>query len=183
MMDLTGKLLIAPPIVKGNFWYKTVIMMTEHDADGSIGIILNKPSNIPLMDFGKELGIDLGLTGYMHLGGPLNVKSLCLLHTSEWSSKNTMIINDKFSISSDDSILPRLSTNDCPNKWRVFLGVCGWGPRQLENEILGKKPHSHEASWCVSSATEDLLFNYNNKSQWSKALDQSGLEFARSLMI
>ena len=96
-MNLVGNLLIAPPAVKGNFWYKTVILLTEHHNDGSVGIVLNKRSHMSVVEFGEQLGYDLDLPGFVYLGGPINVKSLSFLHTNDWVCKNTMRINSTVS--------------------------------------------------------------------------------------
>ena len=181
-MNLVGNLLIAPPAVKGNFWYKTVIMITENHNDGSVGLVLNKRSQMSIKDFGDQLNLNIDLPGFVYLGGPVNVKSFSFLHTNEWTSKNTMQINDEFSISSDDEILPRLAMGDVPNKWRMFLGMCGWAEGQLLGEVKGNPPWSRETSWCVASADLDLVFESDNKDQWCNALDKSGLEFAQNIL-
>lgn len=181
-MNPIGKLLIAPPSVKGNFWYKTVVLVTEHHCQGSTGIVLNKRSQMSLVEFGEQLGFNIDLPGFVYLGGPINIKNLSFLHTNEWSSKNTMQVNNKFSISSADDILPRLAMGDTPIQWRLFLGMCGWSPSQLENEINGVQPYSKETSWCTASFNEELVFGSDNNDQWCNAIDRSGLEFAQSIL-
>lgn len=182
-MNLIGNLLIAPPAVKGNFWYKTVLMITEHHREGSVGIVLNRRSQMSLVEFGEQLGFKLDLPGYVYLGGPVNVKSLSFLHTNDWVSKNTMQINNELSLSSADDILPRLAMGDTPERWRLFLGVCGWSPKQLVSEIKGSPPFSHETSWCTANSDLDLVFGSDNKDQWCNALDRSGQEFAQNILL
>ena len=181
-MDLKGNLLIAPPSVKGNFWYKTVIMITENHHDGTIGLVLNKRSQLSIKQFGEQLDYDLDYPGYVYQGGPVNVKSLSFLHSPEWSCKNTMQINNHFSVSSADDILPRLAMGDSPRVWRIFLGMCGWGENQLASEIKGSPPFSHSTSWCLASSKEDLVFGSDNKDQWCNALERSALEFAQNIL-
>jgi putative transcriptional regulator len=74
-MNLVGNLLIAPPAVKGNFWHKTVVMITEHHNQGSVGLVLNKRSNLSLKEFGEQLGFDLNIPCYVYLGGTYNTKN------------------------------------------------------------------------------------------------------------
>ena len=181
-MNIIGNLLIAPPAVKGNFWYKTVILITEHHQAGSVGIVLNKRSQMSVKEFGEQLGFELDVPGFVYLGGPVNVKSLSFLHSSEWTSKNTMRINNEFSLSSADDILPRLAMGDRPERWRLFLGMCGWAHGQLVSEIKGAPPNHKETSWCLSSSNTDLVFGSDNKDQWCSALDRSGLEFAQNIL-
>ena len=181
-MDLIGNLLIAPPSVKGNFWYKTVIMVTEHHSEGSVGLVLNKRSHMSLNEFGEQLGFQLDIPGFVYLGGPVNVKSLSLLHTNDWVSKNTMQVNHEFNLSSADDILPRFESGDMPEQWRLFMGVAGWGPKQLLSEIKGEHPFDHKNSWCTAKSDLDLVFGTDNKDQWCNALDRSGLEFAQNIL-
>lgn len=182
-MNLIGNLLIAPPAVKGSFWYKTVIMITEHHQEGSIGIVLNKRSHMSLVEFGEQLGYKLDVPGFVYLGGPVNVKSLSFLHTNDWVSKNTIQINNEFSLSSADDILPRMAMGDLPSRWRLFLGVCGWSPKQLMGEIKGTHPWNHATSWCTANSDLDLVFGSDNKDQWCNALDRSGQEFAQNILV
>jgi putative transcriptional regulator len=181
-MDLLGKFLIAPPAVKGNFWHKTVIMITEHHGTGSIGLVLNKPSNLTLQDFGRQLNLTIDIPGKLYIGGPVNNQSLSMLHSNDWVSKNTIQINDKFSLSSAEDMMPRLSLGDCPQRWRLFMGLCGWANGQLLGEIKGSSPWKHENSWCLAKPNLDLAFNSDGNEQWCAALDKSASDFAQSML-
>jgi putative transcriptional regulator len=181
-MNLVGNLLIAPPAVKGNFWYKTVVMVTEHHKSGSVGLVLNKRSEMSIKQFGDQLGFDINVPGFVYIGGPVNNKNLSFLHSSEWTSKNTMQVSENFSLSSDEDILPRLAAGDHPIYWRLFLGMCGWSNGQLLGEIKGIPPWNHANSWCLASGNFDLVFGSDNKDQWCNALDRSGLEFAQNIL-
>lgn len=181
-MNLIGNLLVAPPTLKGQLWHESVIMVTEHELNGSVGVILNKPSNLTINEFGEKIGVDLDIPGDVHIGGPLNPQSLSFLHTSDWKCDNTMIINDEFRLSSSPEIMPRLAAGDTPKQWRLFLGICGWQPKQLIREI---KPVSGKlnTSWCVISSNSELVFEYNNVEQWEFAIEAAGQEFARKLLV
>jgi putative transcriptional regulator len=181
-MNLVGNLLIAPPAVKNNFWHKTVVLVTEHHANGSLGLVLNKRSELSVRDFGKQLGVDLDMPGFLYIGGPINVQSLSFLHSTEWSSKNTMQLGQHFRISSAEDIIPRLVMGDRPARGRLFLGMCGWAPNQLIDEMRGKPPRSHKDSWCLATADLDIVFNSDDKEQWCNAVDRSGQEFAKNLL-
>lgn len=181
-MDLTGNLLIAPPSVKGNFWYKTVVLVTEHHDNGSMGLVLNKRSQMTVNEFAGQLGFSMDVPGFLYLGGPINVKSLSFLHSNEWRCNNTMRINKQLSLSSAEEILPRLALGDRPKLWRMFLGVCGWSPNQLVSEIKGTPPFEHSVSWCTANSDLDLVFGSDTKDQWVQTLERSGQEFAQSLL-
>jgi putative transcriptional regulator len=181
-MEILGKLLIAPPAIKNNFWHKTVIMVTEHHAQGSLGLVLNKPSNLTIVDFGHKLNMMINIPGNVYVGGPINSQSLTVIHSNDWSSTNTMRLNDTFSVSSAEDILPRFSVGDCPRQWRLFLGMCGWGTNQLVSEMKGIAPWNKEHSWCTATANLDLAFDSDGAEQWCSALDHSAQEFAENML-
>ena len=182
-MNPLGKILIAPPAVKNNFWYKAVILITEHHGQGSVGVVLNKRSEMSIVEFGEQLGFKIDVPGFVYLGGPVNVKSLSLLHSNDWVCKNTMQVNGQFSLSSADDILPRLAMGDAPQQWRLFLGMCGWSPNQLHGEIKGIPPWTHDKSWLLANYDNELVFGSDNNDQWCAALDRSGQEFAHSILL
>jgi putative transcriptional regulator len=181
-MELTGNLLIAPPSVKGNFWYKTVVLVTEHHHSGSMGLVLNKRSQMTVNEFVSQLGFDMDVPGFLYLGGPINVKCLSFLHTNEWRCNNTMRINNHLSLSSAEEILPRLVLGDRPKSWRMFLGVCGWSPNQLISEIKGVPPYDQNVSWCTAQSDKELVFGTDLKEQWVQSLERSGQEFAQNIL-
>lgn len=182
-MDLLGKLLIAPPSVKTGFWHKSVIFVTEHDLHGSIGLVLNKRSNLSLVEFSEQLGINLDLPGFVYVGGPVNQKSLSVLHSPEWSCSNTLEINEQFSLSSSADMLPRLAARDTPEYYRVFMGMAGWAPSQLLQEISGTPPYKHENSWCLATPDYETVFGNDQSDQWCSSLDLSGQEFAQNILL
>ena len=181
-MDIIGNLLIAPPAVKGNFWTKTVIVVTEHHVNGSVGLILNRRSQMTVNEFASQLGFHMDVPGFLYLGGPINVKNLSFLHTPEWRCGNTMQINQKLCLSSAEEILPRLALGDRPKQWRMFLGLCGWSPAQLLNEIKGLPPFEQNVSWCTARGDNELIFGSDTKDQWMQGLERSGQEFAQNIL-
>jgi putative transcriptional regulator len=181
-MNLAGTLLIAPPLMKNNFWYKSVIFLTENHQNGSMGLILNKRSQMTVSDFTEQIGPRMNIPGNIYLGGPVNVKALSMLHTSEWGCSNTMQINEKFSISSAEDLLVRLADGDAPNYFRLFLGLCGWAPRQLKEELEGIPPHDKNLSWLTASADYEIVFENDLRDQWHLAVERSGNEFVQSVL-
>jgi len=182
-MEILGNLLIAPPAVKNNFWSKTVIMVTEHSSQGSVGLVLNKRSDLTIIEFGKQLGIKINTPGYLYIGGPVNSQSLSMLHSSEWSCSNTMKVTEEFSVSSAADVMPRIALGDTPIYWRIFLGLSGWGHNQLLGEINGRPPWKKETSWCLAQPDYDIVFGSDLKDQWCKAIDHSAEQFAQNILL
>jgi putative transcriptional regulator len=181
-MDLTGNLIISPPNVRDSFWQKTVILLTEHHNKGAVGLMLNRISKMTIKEFAQQHDIALEVDGFVHVGGPVNVKAFTMLHTSEWSCSNTMKINEDFSLSSSYDILTNLAMGNCPRQWRLFVGLCGWTAGQLENEIKGTPPYRHANSWLVASSKPSLVFGFDNQTQWTESIEHSGSEFAQSIL-
>jgi putative transcriptional regulator len=179
MKNLTGKILIAPPSVKGSFWQKTVILITENHENGNMGLVLNKPTKVSIKDFGQQNNTVLEEKGFVHIGGPVQSKALTLLHSSEWSCSNTMKVTSELSISSSSEILSMMAMGNKPKHWRMFVGLCGWTKGQLQNEINGVPPYSKNHSWLIATPNIDLLFKHDTQSQWTESIEQSGLEFAQ----
>jgi putative transcriptional regulator len=181
-MNFSGKLLIAPPSVKKSFWSKSVIFLTEDHDRGSIGFVLNKPTRMTIIEFSTQHGIESDVPGFIHVGGPVNVNALTVLHSSEWSCGNTMQVNEYFSISSSADLLMKFAQGDLPKKWRMFAGLCAWAPDQLNCEIKGIPPYRHDTSWLFSSANTDLVFNSDAWEQWTTSVEKCSFEFAQTLL-
>lgn len=181
-MSRTGKLLIAPPNVRGNFWSKTVIFVTEDHDRGSIGLVLNKSSKMPIQEFSAQHGVESTVSGYIFVGGPVNVNALTVLHSAEWECGNTLYINENYSLSSSSDLLHRFASGDCPKLWRMFAGLCAWAPNQLDCEMKGINGYDHKFSWLISSADYENVFKMDGQQQWTCAIEKSSLEFAQSIL-
>ena len=98
-------------------------------------------------------------------GGPVEVKEIFILHTSEYKSESTKNYG-KISISQDVNILMDIAKNNGPEKSLVILGYSGWGDGQLEGEM--EKDH-----WILSDVDLDIIFDKNPKLKWEKAYKNS----------
>ncbi len=177
-----GTLLIAPPSVQGTFWAKSVILVTEHHDRGSLGLMLNRRSSLNINEFAEQCNVDLDIPGHLYIGGPVNQKSFCMLHSNDWVSSNTMRVNNRLSISSTPTLLEELKNSERPIFYRLFVGLCGWAPEQLLSEYRGTPPFNHNKSWLTFSTNYDIIFKYDGKEQWTHALEKCGQEFAQSLL-
>lgn len=183
-MNLPGTLLIAPPHVQHQIWGSATVLVTDINKSGTTGLLLNKESRMTIAEFGDRLGFDLEhVPGMLHIGGTDRQTSFCLLHSPEWTSKNTFRVNNCFSISSDNEVLKRFEQGDEPEQWRMFLGMCTWKPNQLENEINGIGSSNTNFSWCTSSCDPKLVFDSDLEDIWDISLERCSSEFARNFML
>jgi len=171
-MDRSGNLLIAhPKLSPTNPFYKTVIYLFHDDAEGSKGLIINKPSKYPVSDFIINKGYDMYMTREnMRYGGPVATQTVIMLHTDEWTSSSTDYFNKGVGISCDEFMIEKIATNNQPNLWRMMVGMCAWHPGQLDLELKGKYPYKAENSWLTAEANTSILFEQDGDKQWDKAL-------------
>ena len=175
-MSLTGKLLISHPnCPKDSIFYKTVIYLYQDLLDnGSIGVILNKPSEFTLQHILADKKIDAdNRTVPLYHGGPVNTNALILLHTNEWNSLNTAHASNGLCVSSDTFMLEKIANKDEPKNWKLFGGLCGWAPGQLQAELEGKYPYRPENSWLIAEANLHFIFKVQTEKKWSKAIEMS----------
>ena len=138
-----------------------VVLMKEHDTEGALGIVINKPiglmsvsSLIKVSEIDMDKKIDLELKVPIFWGGPLDQKKIFVIHSNEYKNKNTKLL-DKVSISSDYKILKDIADNKVQNLI-IVLGLAAWNEGQLEGEI-------DKGWWNLSEIDENILFEKINK--------------------
>ena len=165
--------LIATKKMKDDRFKKTVIAMLENDEDGAWGLVINKPIGlIPLallvdaaLNTSEEREELYKVNIQIFWGGPVELKKIFVLHSSEYQStttKNYGII----SISQDYNILFDIAEDRGPEKSLVILGYSGWGSGQLEGEM--ERDH-----WILSDLDSDIIFEKESMKKWPKAYENS----------
>ena len=140
--SVKNNFLIATEKMNDNRFEKTVIAILENDKDGAWGLVINKPIGSiplamlidPLLSTSKEREKLYGVNIPIFWGGPVEVKKIFILHSSEYQSESTEKY-DSISISQDYNILFDIAENRGPEKSLVILGYSGWGSGQLEGEM------------------------------------------------
>ena len=165
--------LIATEKMKDNRFSKTVIVMLENDENGAWGLVINKrlgtmpiallidPSLNTSEEREKLFKIDIPV----FWGGPVNLKEIFILHSTEYKSKSTKNYGN-ISISQDYNILYDIAENKGPKKSLVIFGYSGWGSGQLEGEM--EKDH-----WILSDIDLKITFDEESKTKWEKAFKNS----------
>ena len=168
---MIGTLLVAPPAQDDEFWGKSVVLIYEENANNTIGLAVNKPSDRTLSDLAEYHKIEYSGDELLYIGGPVNPNALVMLHSGDWACSNTMQISDSFRISSDKSMLKRICSGDRPKKWKMFLGMSAWTPAQLQGELSGVAPWSKKKAWLTAPSTEQLVFGKHSESAWKRGID------------
>ena len=173
-MNLSGKLLIAMPGMADPRFEHSVIYLCAHSDEGAMGLVINKPA--PDLSFGQlldQLGIprqDHGHDIRVHFGGPVEHVRGFVLHSGEYGGNDsTMQVDQNFCMTATVDILQAIAEGEWPEASLLALGYAGWGPMQLENEILANV-------WLTCDATEDLVFAAPNPRKWEWALRSLGVD-------
>lgn len=177
----SGQLLVAPPAQLDDYWARTAVFLYERSPSNTIGLIVNKPGDRPVSALARHNGLEYDGSEMLYIGGPVNPSALILLHTNDWQGKNTFRITENFSVTSDNSMLPRLCSSDKPKQWKLFLGMSAWTNAQLECEIAGISPWTYKAAWLVAPSTSSSLFDHDPTRSWKKAVNTAIKETASSL--
>lgn len=173
-MSLQGHLLIAHPHLKDRMFTRSVVLVIEDTSAGTIGVVLNKPSNFPFQTLLESRGmpVEYNSDEVIHCGGPVNGQAVTIIHDDDWYSSNTYLLQRGLAASSDDFMIDKISTGNEPRDYRVFTGLAGWQPGQLQAEINGTFPYQNYQGWLTSPADRAIVFRYDGEKQWEKALEQ-----------
>ena len=172
--QLDGKLLIAMPGMGDPRFEKAVIFMCAHSEDGALGLIVNKPA--PELQFSsllEQLEIDVGAPRRdirVHFGGPVEHGRGFVLHSGDYQSEaSTLHVSEGFGMTATLDVLEELARGHGPSSALLALGYSGWGPGQLESEILSN-------GWLTCDAAPEIVFGENDDSKWTAALKSMGVD-------
>ena len=171
---LDGKLLIAMPGMGDPRFEKSVVFMCAHSDDGALGLIINKPApELRFADLLKQLDIQAGPPERdirVHFGGPVEHGRGFVLHTGDYlSNASTLKVGDTFGMTATLDVLEEIARGSGPSSALLALGYSGWGPGQLEAEIM-------QNGWLTCDATPDLVFDGDDGAKWSAALKTLGVD-------
>ncbi len=148
MKNLVGHFLIAEPRLQDPNFYRTVVLITQHNAEGASGVILNRPLNVRLSEIWGNLSqTPLGCDHELFLGGPVQ-GPLAAIHCLAEEADST-ILPDLFLSVERTRLNSLFAMSDL--KCRVFSGYAGWGESQLENEL-------EAGGWFVLPARTATVF-------------------------
>jgi len=170
-----GKLLVAHRSLQDPNFAETVILLVEHsDDEGTVGLILNRQTKIPLSRLSKELDGVKGRSEPLYLGGPVETEGVMALVRSRAKLEEAKhVLTDIYMISNKTSLEKTISSNSASNSLRLYLGYAGWDAGQLEWE-LGMD------AWDVLPATSAVVFDAHPETLWSRLVEQQELQMAQS---
>jgi putative transcriptional regulator len=170
MDSLRGNLLLAGPMLKDPNFDRAVVFITEHNEDGAMGLVLNRPSEATVGDAVPDLTWIADPGDVVYVGGPVAPNGVIVL--AEWDdpTQAVVLVEDDLGFVPGDADDPDLLAA-AVRRARVYAGHAGWGPGQLEGELA-------EEAWIVQAPRREELFSDDADGLWPAVLRRMGREFA-----
>jgi putative transcriptional regulator len=166
--SLTGHFLIASPAIHDPNFRRTVVFVTAHNEEGAIGLILNRRSEATVGEAVPQLGSVASREEPIFVGGPVNPEGVAVLaEFDDPDEAGIVVLEDVGFVALDDAL------DEGPpqvHRARVFAGVAGWGPEQLEDEL-------ERDDWIIEPADADDIFTDDPESLWSDVLRRKGGQY------
>jgi putative transcriptional regulator len=162
---LRGRLLIAGPTLLDPNFVRTVVLIGEHNEDGALGVVLNRPSETTVGEAVPDLEDLADADDAVHVGGPVQPSAVLVLAEYEQPEQAHQLVTGSVGFVAVDDEGDRVAT--ALGRARVFAGYAGWGPGQLETEL-------ERDDWIVADSVEDDVFDDDAASMWSRVLDRQG---------
>jgi len=166
MNGLSGHFLIASPHLGDPNFYRSVVLMIQHDEQGALGLILNRPTERTIAQMWELIDEDGQCTDQqvVYVGGPVN-GPLLAVHTDPDCAESEIVEGVYFA--SSRPALTRVIL-ESPGPRRLFVGYAGWAAKQLEGEL-------EAGGWLTHAATRDEIFS-NHERLWNRVASQVGLD-------
>jgi putative transcriptional regulator len=167
-LSLRGKLLIASPALLDPNFARTVVLITEHNEDGAMGVVLNRPSETEVAEVAPELGAVVAAEP-VFIGGPVQPQALVVLaEFSEPATAAWLVVADVGFVAAETETD---ELEQAIRRGRVYAGYSGWGAGQLEGELS-------EDAWIVEPPLPAELFADDPEQLWQDVLARKGGQFA-----
>ena len=164
--SFAGQLLIASPEL-GDPFAHAVIMIAQHDRNGALGIVINRPvARRPIATVLAALGVDAdGVTDsvLIFLGGPVSPNVAFALHSTEYHGAHTRDIDGRVALSDAAEVLRDIGGGHGPKQSLIAFGFAGWAPQQLNDEIA-------RGAWVAAPENPALVFDTDRAKVWTDAL-------------
>ncbi|HBG30266.1 YqgE/AlgH family protein [Candidatus Macondimonas diazotrophica] len=171
---LQHHLLIAMPGMSDRNFSQTVTYLCEHNADGALGIIVNRPSDLRL----SQLMDQMQLPGpeqpewdtVVYHGGPVNEERGFVLHEEPGPWDASLFVSEAMHVTTSRDILTAIAKGQGPSRYLVALGYAGWGAGQLEQEM-------RDNAWLAVPSSSSILFDLPAPERLAAAIGLLGVDW------
>ena len=175
-LNLTAHFLIAMPAMADPRFANTLTYVCEHNKDGALGIVINRPIDMTLSSLFDQIDVPLNdnpLGGApVHFGGPVQIDRGFVLHRPLGNWQSTLAISDVLGLTTSKDVLEALARGEGPKDVFVSLGYAGWSAGQLEQELA-------QNAWLTVEANADVLFDVPPEGRLPAAMQLLGIDFAQ----
>jgi putative transcriptional regulator len=176
---LDGQILIAMPGLESGMFTRTVVYICAHSDAGAMGFIINREQSLSFPDILLHLNLveednlitlpKLARNLPVQCGGPVETARGFVLHSDDYSCGSSLPVSDDVSMSTTLDVLRAISSGVGPKRATMMLGYSGWGPGQLESEVV-------ENGWLTCPAYEELIFGDSLTNKYNRALQLMGVD-------
>lgn len=173
-VSLKNQFLLAMPGLAGTYFGNSVTYICEHNEDGAMGIMVNRPTDVSLVELLSQLGIRTGSTPVevsIMEGGPVQVDRGFILHTDDQHFESSLDLENGLMLTTAREVLEAIAAASGPRDYLVALGYAGWQGGQLEAELL-------ENAWLTCPADQEVLFHTPYAERVTKAAAALGIDFS-----
>ncbi|MBS3806785.1 MAG: YqgE/AlgH family protein [Bacteroidales bacterium] len=165
MAPRQGRVLISEPLLNDSYFKRSVVLLTEHSENGSVGFVLNKPIDLTIQDVIKDFP---EFDTKLYVGGPVGKDTVHYIHTLGELIPNSVHVKDNIYWGGDFDRVRELISEGLiqPSQIRFFLGYSGWSPKQLEGEIENN-------AWLISEVEGSWIMS-PDQNMWKEVLNSLG---------
>jgi putative transcriptional regulator len=175
-IDLTHHFLIAMPSMADPYFAKTLTFICEHNDQGALGVVVNRPIDMTLQGLFERLSLtlrnDQRADAPVYFGGPVQTDRGFVLHSPAGNWQSTLRVGAHIGLTTSKDILEAVGRGDGPQQILVTLGYAGWSAGQLEQELS-------QNAWLTVEARDGILFDTPAEERLPAAMELLGLDFAR----
>jgi len=175
--SLINHFLIAMPTMTDPHFVRAVAYVAEHNKDGALGIVINRPTEVLLSEILQQMDIEVSeqINNLPVLfGGPVHQERGFVLHPPFGNWNSSFAPSPKVTITTSKDILQAIADDSGPEQAIITLGYAGWGAGQLEAEIT-------KNTWLTCKADPEIIFNTPYAKRWSEAAKLAGIKNIYSL--
>lgn len=175
-VNLTDNFLIAMPALEDPYFSNSLIYICEHNENGALGIIVNRPIDMNLAGLFDKIDIKLAAENLANLpvyfGGPVQLDRGFVLHRPVGKWQSTLAVNSEVGLTSSRDVLNSVGSAGLPAEILVTLGYAGWDAGQLEDELA-------QNSWLTVPARAEILFDLPPEERLPAAMQNLGISFTQ----
>lgn len=167
---LAPTLLLSMPQLDDPNFKRTVVLLCEHNNDGAFGLVLNRPTGTAasgVIELEPPVSGDSGLQ--LWLGGPVEQHRGWILVHEEPTDVEALRVSDGLYLSASPILLRRLLEGPVPPRSRFLVGYAGWGPGQLDAELM-------QSAWLTTDVDLDIVFDTDAEAMWEAAIRRMGVD-------